>query len=429
VLVLFVSVKDFLTWLVQTPGGESAADEAFYQGFGESLAREFNGAQVTLEHRFYGKSMPFGGNRTQAFIPDELHLGKLTIEQALADLAHFVPFLKTKFGANVFIFVFGGSYSGKLSAYFRYKYPHVCDAALAGSAPVFLDGIDLGISEFAYFAKTTKSAERAYSGCGNCVKTRTYEIFTASQDDAAKKAKVCDEESFSRQEFLQMVRIAFANNAMANYPPGNSTKMFRDCATLCEGGSWLKFFDREKEGCIDTNKFVAGAQGRAHASVKCGDLSGCGTGWAAEAWDFQSSTQVVQPIGTNGATDMFPPLNFSLAWIREHSKIRFRGAQVLPKFLAKEYGLRANDRALEHYTNVFWTNGDLDPWSIGGVQNPKFGLTLPNGAHHSELNDPSPFDSPDIINARSEISKFIKTLLHSHQNPKTEATHQPPKVK
>jgi len=105
--------------------------------------------------QWQGKSIPFGLNRSRAFAPTKDALGKLSIEQAVADSVAFLNFAKTKQpkrdeadpDAPIRVIAFGGSYSGKLSAYLRYSAPHVCDGALAASAPVLLDGVGLGVSQ------------------------------------------------------------------------------------------------------------------------------------------------------------------------------------------------------------------------------------------------------------------------------------------
>jgi alpha-beta hydrolase superfamily lysophospholipase len=58
--------------------------------------------------------------------------------QALADLATFREYFvqSRSMGADTPVIVFGGSYSGALSAFFRTKYPHLAIAAVATSAPV-----------------------------------------------------------------------------------------------------------------------------------------------------------------------------------------------------------------------------------------------------------------------------------------------------
>jgi pimeloyl-ACP methyl ester carboxylesterase len=63
----------------------------------------------------------------------------LTSEQALSDLAFFINEINVnqmfKVNKNPFITV-GGSYPGALSAWFRYKYPHLTVGAIASSAVV-----------------------------------------------------------------------------------------------------------------------------------------------------------------------------------------------------------------------------------------------------------------------------------------------------
>ena len=63
----------------------------------------------------------------------------LTSEQALSDLAYFIGAVNEKkmygVNGNPWITV-GGSYPGAMSAWFRYKYPHLTIGAIASSAVV-----------------------------------------------------------------------------------------------------------------------------------------------------------------------------------------------------------------------------------------------------------------------------------------------------
>lgn len=114
--------------------GNEGDIELFAQntGFMWDLVKEIPGTLVFCEHRFYGKSMPFG-NQSNSYKSPE-HLGYLTSEQALADFADLVQFLNPK--QDRAVIVMGGSYGGMLSAWFRSKYPHLVTGALASSAPV-----------------------------------------------------------------------------------------------------------------------------------------------------------------------------------------------------------------------------------------------------------------------------------------------------
>ena len=77
--------------------------------------------KILSEHRFYGDSLPNGpGSDT----PTEL-LQFLSSQQALADAALFQEFIITQYNLtsqNAWV-VYGGSYSGCLSAWAKLKYP------------------------------------------------------------------------------------------------------------------------------------------------------------------------------------------------------------------------------------------------------------------------------------------------------------------
>ena len=99
------------------------------------IAPEFRALIIFAEHRYYGRSLPFG---PKSLKPDPRFNSFLSSEQALADYAELLFHLKAELaGADKSaVIAFGGSYGGMLAAWFRVKYPHICDGAIAGSAPV-----------------------------------------------------------------------------------------------------------------------------------------------------------------------------------------------------------------------------------------------------------------------------------------------------
>jgi hypothetical protein len=70
----------------------------------------------------------------------------LTLDQALDDIAAFVPFFNRHHGLNnltkgnngaVRWVTFGCSYAGSIAAWLRVKYPHLMAGSVAGSAPIW----------------------------------------------------------------------------------------------------------------------------------------------------------------------------------------------------------------------------------------------------------------------------------------------------
>lgn len=62
----------------------------------------------------------------------------LTIEQSLADLAHFIQeiTMDKQLNATGGVIIVGGSYSATMAVWFRQKYPHLVKGAWASSAPL-----------------------------------------------------------------------------------------------------------------------------------------------------------------------------------------------------------------------------------------------------------------------------------------------------
>ncbi|KAB0791238.1 hypothetical protein PPYR_03038 [Photinus pyralis] len=114
-------------------GGEVTVEpSSMRSGPNYELGRRMGGMILLLEHRYYGKSDPFGENKTV----DEYQY--LTAEQALEDIAYFIESYKSKTPSfrQSKVAVFGCSYAGTLATWMRYKFPHLVDAAWASSAPL-----------------------------------------------------------------------------------------------------------------------------------------------------------------------------------------------------------------------------------------------------------------------------------------------------
>ncbi|KAJ4845463.1 hypothetical protein Tsubulata_042724 [Turnera subulata] len=115
--------------------GESACN-GIVNDYISVLAKKFGAAVVSLEHRYYGKSSPFKSTTTE-------DLKYLSSKQALFDLAAFRQYYQESLNLKLNRtnvenpwFVFGVSYSGALSAWFRLKFPHLTCGSLASSAVV-----------------------------------------------------------------------------------------------------------------------------------------------------------------------------------------------------------------------------------------------------------------------------------------------------
>mmetsp|Transcript_45928 Transcript_45928/g.33677 ORF Transcript_45928/g.33677 Transcript_45928/m.33677 type:complete len:108 (-) Transcript_45928:33-356(-) len=78
-----------------------------------------------------------------------------------------------------------------------------------------------------------------------------------------------------------------------------------------------------------------------------------------------------------------------------------------------------------HYTNIIFSNGDLDPWSTGGVTMEGVFphlvvLNIEGAAHHLDLRLPNDEDPQTVIDARTIETETIRQWIEDYrarQNP------------
>ncbi|XP_067667461.1 putative serine protease K12H4.7 isoform X2 [Haliotis asinina] len=113
-----------------TIGGEGALGVYVQEGAWMDYIQTYHAIGFAVEHRYYGESRPTPDLSTA-------NLEYLTIEQVLEDVASFIVGATKEHNlADTKWVTFGGSYAGMLSAYVRYKFPHLVAGAIASSAPV-----------------------------------------------------------------------------------------------------------------------------------------------------------------------------------------------------------------------------------------------------------------------------------------------------
>ncbi|KAJ9540830.1 hypothetical protein OSB04_027336 [Centaurea solstitialis] len=168
--------------------GESACN-GIQNDYISVLAKKFGAAVVTPEHRYYGKSSPFKSLTTE-------NLKFLSSKQALFDLAAFRQFYQASCGyltcdvgnksLNLKLnktnvdnpwFVFGVSYAGALSAWFRLKFPHLTCGSLASS------GVVLAVYNF------TEFDQQVGESAGPACKTVLQEVTKLVEEKLASNGK------------------------------------------------------------------------------------------------------------------------------------------------------------------------------------------------------------------------------------------------
>jgi len=143
-------------------------------GYIAQVGQNYSALLISLEHRFYGESIPNQDSSTE-------NLKYLTVEQALADLSSFTEYYKTTIEPrtkDVKWFVFGGSYPGALASWYRTAYPDASVGSLSSS------GVVNCIVDFKEFDMTVSAA--VGNQCSNSIK-RVQAAFQRTIDNSPEK--------------------------------------------------------------------------------------------------------------------------------------------------------------------------------------------------------------------------------------------------
>ncbi|PPD75859.1 hypothetical protein GOBAR_DD27221 [Gossypium barbadense] len=345
-------------------------------GFLNDSAVSFNALLVYIEHRYYGKSIPFG-SREEAF-KNASTLGYFNSAQAIADYAEIIMHIKSKLRAFYSpVIVVGGSYGGMLASWLRLKYPHVALGALASSAPIL------------YFDKITPRWKLTIS-----VVTR---ILGKRVRAATKPYGIRGLPLTKSSELKIALKNMYALAAQYNSPPRYPVTV------ICRG------IDGANETQDILSKIFAGVV--AYGNLSCYINQQTNESETTEGWRWQTCSEMVIPIGIGNGT-MFQPAPFNLTSFIQHCKTIF-GVLPRPHWVTSYYGGHDIKLILQRFgSNIIFSNGLRDPYSGGGVleniSESILAVKTVNGSHCLDIHAQTASDPEWLVKQRQTEVKIIR---------------------
>jgi hypothetical protein len=119
---------------------------------------------------------------------------------------------------------------------------------------------------------------------------------------------------------------------MENYPPGD-TALHKSCKSIIAAragasfhsgdAAWSALSDFLHGGSSSCYNLSAQLPVGTSPTISSGDWSGVGGGRNGLAWDYETCTMLIEKLGTNNRTDMFPKREWTMSWLQQHCQARF----------------------------------------------------------------------------------------------------------
>ncbi|DBA04624.1 TPA: hypothetical protein N0F65_012207 [Lagenidium giganteum] len=355
-------------------------------------AAEFGATLVFAEHRYFGKSIPFGKDVLD-------HMQYLSSEQALADYAVLIRHIKRERKLN----------------------PHILDGAIAASAPIlaFLgDEKEVDMESFARV--TTFDASPAAGSAVNCIPNvrRVWKVMAELGKTDAGRKQLADAFLLCKDQVLQdesdvkglinWAKGAYDYMAMGNYPypspyimNGQSVLPAYPVQVACSHLA-PDFAADDDVGLLHAFRDSVGVYYNSTQLEQCYSMSAPSNASQEDAdfWQYLFCSELYMPTSINGVDDMF----WSVPWNQTSDDadcVNQWGIHLKPDWAVTQFGGR---KALATASNIVFSNGNYDPWSGTGVLNSVSDsvvyVSVEGGAHHLDLFFSNPLDPQSVKNAR-----------------------------
>ena len=408
----------------------------------------FNAIMVFAEHRYYGKSTPF--NQSQLDKDNTLYRF-ISNDQAIADYATLIRHIKISWNSSSSAIIgFGGSYGGQLCAWFTIKYPQWIDGCIAGSAPILdFEGVQPEINPNFYaqiltFDASTKGGSLPNDLCKNNIHKAWSYLFQLAKTEQGREKLTnifhfCDliwnETVANATAYRAADQISTMAMGSYPYPSGYMTHDRGDLPPFplrygCEQYMNQSFDDNNSDALLMALSDLINVILNVSQTVNCyntnDSLLGYIPGYIDKnvKWNWMACTSMSIPRGVfpmfsfDGINDMFwyNPYNATEIGRECYNAI---GIYTRYDWIEINYGgyFLENDGV----KNIVFSNGELDPWSGGGVHfnnsnNGIYSISTGIVGHHIDLMFSNVNDPLSVITARQFELQQIQNWIQSKQS-------------
>jgi hypothetical protein len=351
----------------------------------------------------------------------------LSVDQALADAAHFVEHIKsvavTPGAQNSPVIVIGGQYSASLAAWMRQNYPHLVAGAWASSAPVFAVYDHFQFKELAGAVYRHVGGNECYENIERGFAEMERMVYNNEAEELADMFHLCNEiedvldiqiffsimsEVFSLlAQFDQITNVAGVCRLIADESHGSDAEAIAAVIVylideLGEEGQCIDIDYEEavrEERMTEWDDLVPGIGLRQYTYQLCTEL-----GW------YHSSTSRFQPFGSSF------PAEFRHTSCGDIFDFYFRDTAVanINRFNSIRGGFNPGSR------NVIYTHGQLDPTRSVGVQTTFHEaspvIVISGASQGNDLGPSAETDSEALTEARETIRYALYNYMREAQS-------------
>ena len=341
-----------------------------------TYARELKGIAVSLEHRYFGQSLPFGD---ASHTPENMEY--LSLDNVMADAVAFISQIKENYtgAADSKAIVASGSYGGFLAAAFRLSRPDTFYGALASAGPVpnkgFVNSTDPNIYNWWTWVNRVYLDRSAEASAKIKRAFKVLQSRLASTDIASLKDQLglCTSPSLNDTVSLGQLRtfltLVFSQAVELNYPvpqPGRAP-----VANAVDEVIKIALDEDDPMQILNRTFWLwYGAEGPGHAN--CFNFTDSNFAskavWLIEQTPFRYIVCSYFPLRSNfipNGTIFLPTGTDAVKLSAENCQRQWGITPLTDKEIEERYHFSPAD--IQKSTRIIWSNGEFDPVSAVSV--------------------------------------------------------------